>query len=77
MRKCPKCETLNGEASKICINCQATLEESKVDNAYTNYEIKQEKNSKHQENIKKFEYWWIVIDVVITAIILLASLANK
>ena len=77
MRKCPKCEALNGDASRICISCQAILEETVVDNAYTSYEIRQEKNIKHEENIKKFEYWWIVIDVVITAIILLASLANR
>ncbi len=44
MRKCPKCETLNGDASKICINCQETLEEATVNNAYTSYEIQQEKN---------------------------------
>ena len=77
MRKCPKCETLNGDASKICINCQTVLEEAKINNSYTNYEIKQEKNKMHEENIKKFEYWWIVIDVVISAIFLLAFFAKK
>ena len=77
MRKCPKCEALNGDASKICINCRTALEETKVDNAYTNYEVKKEKNAKHEENIKKFEYWWIVIDVVISVIILLIFLAKK
>lgn len=77
MKKCPKCETLNSNASKICINCRALLEETKADNAYTNYEVQKEKDTKHEENIKKFEYWWIIIDVVITAIILLIYLANK
>lgn len=77
MKKCPKCETLNGDASRICINCQAMLEEVKVDNAYTNYEVQQEKNTRIEETVKKINYWSIAIDVIIGVLIILALLAEK
>ena len=76
MRKCPNCQTLNGDAAKICINCQTALEKTKVNNAYTNYEIQRAKNARQEETAKKFEYWWLVIDLLITAIIILIAIAK-
>lgn len=76
MKKCPNCETINGDASRFCINCKTVLEEKRAKNAYTEYEAKKEKEEEIVGKAKKFNYIWAIIDTVIT-ILVIAYFINK